>query len=233
LLFAAGSLVSGAFLSIVLAIVSALTILILIVLLSSRRMETSRAIRLHLPADLVWSGVRDFGALHARHARGQPWLRLQSSTLLEGDGQTTQSVWLQRGRWDDQPYWAEIELVAIEPPNRLAVRLRRDSLATERGLWRHRCELRLVPEGDRETKLVLVVSARFAGLRLPVLRRLAPERLRSRLMDLAMRSIKHAVGATEVTAGAARGMAPAAGRSSADDLGFPPPAPPPPMGDRV
>jgi hypothetical protein len=220
--------------SIVLAIAVALTFPLAVILLSGRRMETSRAIRLHLPSDMVWAGVRDFGALHARHARGQPWLRIESSVLVEGDGRTAPSVWFQRGRWHDQPYWAEIELVTIEPPRCVAVRLRRDSLGTQRGLRKHRCELRLVSEGDRESKLVLIVAARFSGVRLPSLRRLAPDRLRPRLLDLSMRSVKHAVGAAEVTtAGPARGTGRPAGPQPPDDLHAPPPSPPPPMGDRV
>lgn len=220
--------------TIVLAFAAGLIVLPAIILVSSRRLETSRAIRVHLPLDLAWAAVRDFGSLHAQHARGRPRLRVESSRLLQGDGTTLQSVWIQRGWWGDQPYWVEIELVAFEPPHRLAVRLRRDALGTERGLRRHRCEIRLHGQDARETRIVLTIGARFAGLRLPCLFRLAPERLRSRLLDLGMRSVKHAVGAAEMTLPeTARVAAPAAGSLEPDLSDLPPSSAAPPMGDRV
>jgi hypothetical protein len=215
-------------------VAAALTVLLAILLLSGRRLETSRAIRVHLPRDLVWAALRDFGSLHAQHARGRPRLRIESSRLLQGDGSAPRSVWIQRGRWGEQPYWAEVELVACEAPHRLAVRLRRDSLGTERGLRDHRCELRLHRHDERDTRIVLAISARFSGVRLPCLARLAPERLRSRLLDLGMRSVKHAVGAAEmIIAGAERDPASDDGLPAPGMLDAPPPSRTPPMGDRV
>jgi hypothetical protein len=231
---AAGSVDSGFSLTIVLAVASALTVLLAIVFVSGRRLETSRAIRVHLPLELAWAAVCDFGSLHAHHARGRPLLRIESSRLLQGDGTTPRSVWIQRGHWGNEPYWAEIEMAAFEPPHRLAVRLRRDAFGTERGLLSHRCELRLHRHDDRETRIVLAISARFAGLRLPCLFRIAPDRLRSRLLDLGMRSVKHAVGAAEMTiVPAPRDAASAGGPPAPDFLDAPPPSPTPPMGDRV
>jgi hypothetical protein len=219
---------------IVLAVAAGLTVLGAIVLISGRRLETSRAIRVHIPLELAWAAVRDFGSLHAHHARGRPRLRIESSRLLQGDGTTPNSVWIQRGWWGDRPYWAEIELETFEPPHRLAVRLRRDALGTERGLRRHRCEIRLHGQDERETRIVLAIGARLNGLRLPCLSRLAPERLRSRLLDLGMRSVKHAVGAAEMTLEeTTRAAAPAAASLAPDLPDLPPSSPAPPMGDRV
>jgi hypothetical protein len=220
--------------TIVLAVASALIVLLAIVLVSGRRLETSRAIRVHIPLELAWAAVRDFGSLHAQHARGRPLLRIETSRLLQGDGTTPRSVWMQRGHWGDRPYWTEVELAAFEPPHRLAVRLRRDAFGTERGLRSHRCEFRLHRHDDRETRIVLAISARFSGFRLPWLNRIAPSRLRSRLLDLGMRSVKHAVGAAEMTiAPTPPGAAPAVGSPASDLLDLPPPSPSPPMGDRV
>lgn len=217
-----------------LAIASALIALLAIVLVSGRRLETSRAIRVHIPLELAWAAVRDFGSLHAQHARARPLLRIESSRLMQGDGTTPRSIWIQRGHWGDRPYWAEIELAAFEPPHRLAVRLRRDAFGTERGLRSHRCELRLHRHDDRETRIVLAISARFTGFRLPCLSRIAPGRLRSRLLDLGMRSVKHAVGAAEMTIAQTQpGTATAGGLPEPELLDVPPPSPTPPMGDRV
>lgn len=220
--------------TIVLAVAAGLTVLWAITLVSSRRLETSRAIRVHLPLDLAWAAVHDFGSLHAQHARGRPYLRIESSRLLRGDGTTPQSVWIQRGWWGDLPYWAEIELLSFEPPRRLAVRLRRDALGTERGLRRHRCEIRLHGQDARETTIVLAIGARFTGWRLPCLVRIAPERLRSRLLDLGMRSVKHAVGAAEMRLPeTARAIAPGSASLASDLTDLPPSSTAPPMGDRV
>ena len=75
------------------AVAALLLILAVFVLLSGRSLETSRAILVHSPLERVWEAVRDFGRLHAEHARGRPTLRIESSSLLEGDGLTPRSVW--------------------------------------------------------------------------------------------------------------------------------------------
>jgi hypothetical protein len=162
-------------------------------LLTARSFEGTRTVLVHLPAAAAWEAVRDFGALHAAHVRGRGRLRITASTLCDGDGAAPGSAWRQRGLLDDSPYWAEIGLVAADAPRALAVRLLRDSLGTERGLARHHLEIRLVPEGDRGTKLVLRVSARLTGVRLPLMQRLAPARLAPLLLDLGMRSVKIAM----------------------------------------
>ena len=149
-------------------------------------------------------------------------------------GGGSRSVWIQRGHWGDRPYWAEVELAAFEPPHRLTVRLQRDAFGTERGLRSHRCEFRLHRHDDRETRIVLAISARFTGFRLPCLNRIAPGRVRSRLLDLGVRSVQHAVGAAEVTIAQTPPEAARAADSSAPDLlDVPPQSPTPPMGDRV
>ena len=125
--------------------------------------------------------------------------------------------------------------MAIDPPRSLTVRLRRDSLGTQSGVLRHRCELRLVREDAFDTKLVLRMSARFRGLQLPLLRRLSPESLRPRLLDLAMRSVKLAVGAAPRASDAdGRLDQPVPSVTQPlDALAVTPAQPPPSLGDRV
>jgi hypothetical protein len=166
----------------------------LVILLSARTLDIARSVIVHVPAAVAWSAVRDFGALHARHARGRSRLRIDTSSLVKGDGREPGSVWRQTGVLGGEPYWVEIELVAADPPRALVVRLLRDSRDIQRGLAAHLVEIQLVSEDAAETKLILHLRARLRGLRLPAMRRAMREQLRPLLLDLALRSVKVAIG---------------------------------------
>jgi uncharacterized protein YndB with AHSA1/START domain len=150
----------------------------------------SRSIRLQLPIETVWEMVRDYGGLQAAHGRGRPLLDVRSSEVRLGDGVSPGTVWRQRGRWGEEPWWAEIEIVAIEPPRKLEVRLARDVFATHQGLARHRCILELEPDGPDATKLFFTLDARTRGLRVTLARTVSPERVHARLLDVGLRSLK-------------------------------------------
>jgi hypothetical protein len=145
---------------------------------------------LRVPLEVAWEKIRDFGALQAAHGRGRPLLRVESSELRRGDGLAPGSIWRQRGRWGEQPWWAEIELVAVEPPRRIEVSLVRDVFGTHAGLAHHRCILELKAEGPRATKLRFRLRARTHGARLTLARTFSPRSLQARLLDLGLRSLK-------------------------------------------
>jgi len=167
-----------------------LTTLVVIKLRAGRRCRESRSVLLHVPLEVAWTKVRDFGALQAAHGRGRPLLRVESSELRRGDGLTAGSVWRQKGRWGNEPWWSEIEIVSVEPPHRLEVTLLRDVFGTRYGLEHHRCILDLKPEGVGATKLSFRLRARTRGPRLTLARTLSPERLHARLLDVGLRSLK-------------------------------------------
>jgi len=175
------------------AIVLLCVLLLLGRLFAGREMDEARSVLLHLPFERAWDAVRDFPALHAAHTRGRPRLLIKETLLREGSGQGPRSVWRQSGRWGEVDYWADLEVTEWDPPHRMTVRLVRDSLATHRGLMRHRGELTLVPEGPAVTKLTWRLSVRIGTLRLLLVRMLWPERMRARLLDLGLRSVKRAI----------------------------------------
>jgi len=182
------------------------TVLIAVNLHSGLACRESRTVLLHVPLEAAWEKVRDFGALQAAHGRGRPLLRVESSELQRGDGLTPGSVWRQRGRWGERPWWAEIEIIAVEPPRRLEVALVRDAFGTNAGLAHHRCILDLAADGPRATKLRFRLRARTRGARLTLARTFSRERLYARLLDLGLRSLKVDVDAAaraEAEAGAA------------------------------
>jgi hypothetical protein len=189
------------------AIVLLLVLLLVRLLAAGRRLGEARTVLLHLPCEKAWEEVRDFPALHAAHARGRPHLVIEQSVLRGGSGQGSGTVWRQEGWWGGQAYWAELEVTHWDPPHRLTVRLLRDSLATERGLLGHRGELTLVPEGPAVTKLTWRLSARIGVARLLLARLLWPERMRARLLDLGLRSVKRAIDGGARKAGRAAGDA--------------------------
>ena len=188
-------------------IFAGLAIVVLARLRASRDVESIRSAVLHVPIDRAWELVRDFPSLFAAHGRGRPLLRIESSAIERGDGLSPRSVWSQRGTWGGRPYWAEIEILESTPPHSLAIRLVRDALGSERGLLRHRVEIRLRAEGERSTKITWHLSAHIHRLSLVVGRMLAPERTKARLLDLSLRSLKVAVDGGTHPAGAAHSPA--------------------------
>ena len=169
---------------------------------ASRKVESIRSVLLHVPIDRAWEAVRDFPALFAAHGRGRPLLLIQSSALQAGDGAAS-SVWRTQGTWAGRPYSADIEVLESAAPHVLAVRLVRDSLGSERGLHRHRGELRLRAVDDSSTKITWQLTARVHSLPMLLGRVLAPERVNARLLDLSLRSFKAAIdgGARPADAG--------------------------------
>jgi len=185
-----------------------LCLLVLVRLFTARHFRDARSVILRVSHDDAWEAIRDFPALHAAHTRGRPLLAIQDSALRTGDGCSPGSVWRQRGRWGGGSYWVELELVDWDPPRRLSVRMVRDSLATHRGLVQHRADLILEPVGPGKTKLTWCLSAHFGALHLLLARLLSAERLRTRLLDVGLRSLKVAIE------GAATAERPAAGRGA-------------------
>jgi len=188
-----------------------LTALIAIKLHAGRSCRESRSVRLHVPLEVAWTGIRDFGALQAAHGRGRSFLRVESSRLRRGDGLTPGSVWRQEGRWGDEPWWSDIEIISIDPSRRLEVTLLQDVFGTQAGLAYHRCILDLKAEGARTTKLTFRLRARTRGARLTLARTFSPALVYARLLDLSLRSLKVAVE------GLARSE-PGAGTATADTL---------------
>lgn len=174
----------------ILAMGSLIVFLVMVHLIIGRTCRESRSVLLELPIDKAWESIRDFGALHAEHGRGQPLVTIASSTLTRGDGLTPGSIWRQEGTWDGSKFWCEIEVIEVEAPHRLVVSLKRDIFATQSGLMRHRVALDLQPFDARRTRLRLQLSARLYNLRLVLMRTLSPERMQTRLLDLALRSAK-------------------------------------------
>jgi polyketide cyclase/dehydrase/lipid transport protein len=162
-----------------------------------RACRETRSIRLHVPIDAAWERVRDYGALQMSHGRGRPRLAAASSELVRGDGRTPGSVWLQRGQCAGRPWWAEIEIVAVDPPRRIEVSLARDVFGTRSGLAYHRCILDLREAGPRETQVRFRLRARTRGARLTLARTFRRERLRARLLDVGLRSLKQEVDSRE------------------------------------
>jgi hypothetical protein len=164
--------------------------------------SSSRSVLLHVPIERAWEMVRDFPVLFAAHGRGRPLMHVQASAVERGDGLTPHSVWRQHGTWGGRPYSARIEILDVDAPNALAIRLVGDNLKSERGLLRHRGELRLRPEGGRSTKVTWHLSARIHSLPMLFARLLAPERVEARLLDLSLRSLKAVVDGGTRPAGA-------------------------------
>ncbi len=177
-------------LTIVLAVIF---ILMLGRILLGRRLVDTRTILLHVPREQAWETVQDFGALHRLHGRGRPAVEITESVVKSGDGRQPDSICRQIGRWSGRPYWVEFEILEVEPPRRLVVRLLRDSLGTHRGVSLHRGVLTLEPDGAGMTKLTWRLHVRLEGLSILLARFLSPERMQTRSLDLGLRSIKLAI----------------------------------------
>jgi hypothetical protein len=191
-------------------------------LLPGGRLELSRSVLVHASSDRVWEFVRNLPALDARHGKRRDFGVVTEWSLRHGDGEGAGSVWRARGTWRNSPYWADVEIVRAEPGRELAIRLDRDSLGTHRGLRNHLGSLTLEPAGPNATKITWRLHARLCDPRLLLARLLSSPRLRGRLFDQGLRSLKveieHAIELEEAA------FVGAAGRP--EILSSPPPGPP-------
>ena len=159
-------------------------------LLAGGRLVLARSVLVHATADRVWELVRDLPALHARHGKGREYWVIVDWKLRHGDGRNAGSIWQARGTWRGSPYWADLEILRVEPGRELAIRLRGDSLRTHRGLRNHVGSLTLEPAGPAVTKITWRLRARLRAPRLLFTRACFPARLRARLFDHGLRSLK-------------------------------------------
>ncbi|OLD66218.1 MAG: hypothetical protein AUI52_04985 [Acidobacteria bacterium 13_1_40CM_2_68_10] len=159
-------------------------------LLPGGRLDLSRSVVVHAPADHVWEFVRDLPALDSRHGKRRDFGVLTDWSLRHGDGEGAGSIWRARGDWRGAPYWADVEVIRAYPGRELAIRLCRDSLGTHRGLRDHVGSLALEPIGPDATKITWRLRARLLDPRLLCARVLSSPRLRARLFDQGLRSLK-------------------------------------------
>jgi uncharacterized protein YndB with AHSA1/START domain len=193
-------------------------------LMPGARLDLSRSVLVRASAERSWEFVRNLPALHARHGKGRDYGVITDWSLRHGDGESTGSIWRARGTWRGSSYWADVEIVRVEPGKELTIRLRSDSLRTHRGLRNHSGTLTLEPAGDGTTKITWRLRARLRAPRLLVARALASARLRARLFDHGLRSLKIEIEQAAKKDAAVAG-APAEGRGV---LAVPPPARVPP-----
>jgi Polyketide cyclase / dehydrase and lipid transport len=162
-------------------------------LVACREIDTRRAVVLHVPAERVWQIASEIPALLASHGRGRPVLDITSWRVVQGDGREPGTIWRSEGTWERRPYWSEIELVASQPPNGLAIRLVRDALGTQHALLRHRVEMQVIEVRPGRTKVTWRLSARIHRVRMLFGRYFASERIEARLLDIHLRSVKVAM----------------------------------------
>jgi len=154
------------------------------------RIDSSRSILVHAPVDRAWTSIRHFPTLHARHGKAGDFGRIEEWTLRHGDGVHAGSIWRGSGTWGVKPYWADVEIVWADPGRAIAFSLRRDSLGTHRGLRHHMASLRLEHVATGTTKVSWRLRAHLRGPRLILERLRASARLRARLLDQGLRSLK-------------------------------------------
>lgn len=159
-------------------------------LLAGGRFLLSRSVLVHAGNDRAWQAVRDLPALHGRHGKGREYRVIKDWSLRHGDGLTGGSVWQARGFWRGAPYWAELEILCVDPGRELSFRLRGDSLRTHRGLANHVGSMTLEPAGPEVTKITWRLRARLRSPRLLFARACFSSRLRARLFDHGLRSLK-------------------------------------------
>jgi len=154
------------------------------------RIDLDRSVLVHAPSERVWEFVGSVPALHGVHGRFNDFGRVTGWSLRHGDGESAGSVWRAVGTWGASPYWADIEILRIVPGKEIAVRLRHDSLGTQRGLRDHVGSLSLESIDPGSTKITWRLGARLRGPRLRLARLLSSRRLRARLLDQGLRSLK-------------------------------------------
>ena len=154
------------------------------------RIDLGRSVLIHAPSERVWEFVGSVPALHGSHGRFKDFGRITAWSLRHGDGESAGSVWRALGTWGASPYWADIEILRIVPGKEIAVRLRHDSLGTQRGLRDHVGLLSLESIDPGATKITWRLAARLRGPRLRLAGLLSSRRLRARLLDQGLRSLK-------------------------------------------
>jgi len=190
-------------------------------LLPGGRLDLSRSVIVRGTPDRIWDFVRNLPALHARHGKGRDVGVIAEWSLKHGDGEGAGSTWRARGAWRGAPYWADVEIIRADPGRELAIRLLRDSLGTHRGLRIHVGSMTLEPAGPDATKITWRLRARLHSPRLLLARLLFPSRLRARLFDQGLRSLK-----VEIEKAAHReDLAVEAPAAQSEDLEVPPSSP--------
>lgn len=162
-------------------------------LLIGRRLDLTRSVLVHAPLGRVWEFVRHLPALHERHGKARDLCRINEWTLCHGDGEHAGSVWRAHGAWDGSEYWADLEIVRVDPGRQLAFTLRRDSLGTHRGLRKHIGTLLLEEAGSSTTKITWRLRAELRVPRLLLARLSSRSRFQARLFDQGLRSLKVAI----------------------------------------
>jgi hypothetical protein len=179
------------------------------ILLLAGRLDRRRSILVHVPLAHAWKAIRHFPGLHERHGKARGLVAIERWTLHRGDGESPGTVWRVHGLWGGAPYWADVEIVRVEAGRELAITLVRDSLGTHRGLVGHIGSLTLEAIAPGSTKLTWQLRARLRGLRLRLAHARSATRLRARLFDQGLRSIKVRMEqATDATAAASVSMPP-------------------------
>jgi len=175
-------------------VASALVILPFLVVVSGlfprARIDLDRSVLVHAPSERVWEFVGSVPALLGSHGRFKDFGRVTGWSLRHGDGESAGSVWRALGTWGASPYWADIEILRIVPGREIALRLRHDSLGTQRGLRDHVGLLSLESIDPGATKITWRLGARLRGPRLRLACLLSSRRLRARLLDQGLRSLK-------------------------------------------
>jgi uncharacterized protein YndB with AHSA1/START domain len=183
------------------------------------RIDLSRSVLVHAGCERVWKFVDSVPTLHAGHGKVGEFGGIARWSLRHGDGAGAGSIWRATGTWGDSPYWADVEILRVVPGREIAIRLRRDSLGTQRGLRDHAGALSLESIGPEATKITWRLEARLRGPRLLAARLVSSRRLRARLLDQGLRSLKVEI---ESSADSAE-QPPAAGRGEVDGPGVAPP----------
>jgi hypothetical protein len=191
-------------------------------LLPGGRLDLSRSVLVHASTESAWEIVRKLPDLHGRHGKTKDFGSIVGWSLRHGDGESAGSVWRVQGTWRRVPYWADVQVIRIVSGRELTIRLLRDSLGTERGLRDHLGSLSLEMIGPDATKITWRLRARLRDPRLLLARLLSLPRLRARLFDVGLRSLKVEIDQVVRQERTAR----AAPAGPPDDLAVP--APPPP-----
>ncbi len=190
-------------------------------ILVSGRIDRSRSVLVHAPVPVAWSFVHHFPTLHERHGRARDLFRISRWELRIGDGESSGSVWRAHGDWEGLPYWVDVELTKVVPERQVELTLHRDALGTHRGLRGHLGTLTLDAVGSDATKVTWRLRARLRSPRLRLARLTDTSRLRARLFDQGLRSLKVEIDNARVAGPLPRGPV-----DRDDTLDVPPPTEP-------
>lgn len=192
-----------------------------------RRLDVTRSVQVHASAGRAWEFVRHLPTLHERHGKARDLCHITEWTLRHGDGEHAGSVWRAHGAWDGSDYWADLEIVRVDPGRELAFTLRRDSVGTHRALRKHLGTLLLEEAGSGATKITWRLRAELRMPRLLLARLRSRSRLQARLFDQGLRSLKVAIDNSEreaTEAGRSADAAPMAATAPSPPARNPPPS---------